>query len=467
MAGKKSREIFKEQLNHMVSTIRTKIMTGEMAIGDYLPSELFLADQYGLSKNSVRRGLAELVEEGLILKQPRVGNQVVSDQPFEKKVLRIGYYPSLINEVHFTDLVGKFEEKHPNVKVRLVALPYDNYREVVRDLFLNDMLDAVSINYKDFQELSGDEELLEEMDYKEEIYPFLQTPFQVDKRQYVMPFVFSPIVLCYNKEHFDQKNMAYPDSGWTWNDALAAADVLMKDKEDEKVCGLYFHPLSMNRWPLFMLQNGVTFQRGSDGEIIFPKAAMLESINMISHTFQRQGLLQTFLSDSNKDAEQLFVEGKTSMIAASYFILNEISRHDIKYDIAPLPYMQDPKTFLLIIGMAVNKHASGKQTAKLFAEFMAGDEAQEAVRIHTLSLPVLKRATVKTGREKVYKPSRYQLFREIIPSYSLFTDLGLDSQELTEIRNEMRFYLSELIDERQFLENVEKKLSRKVAKMKT
>ena len=69
MSGRTNREEFKLKLNKMVSDLRRKIMDGEIVIGEYLPSELILASQYRLSKNSVRKGLEGLVSEGLMSKK--------------------------------------------------------------------------------------------------------------------------------------------------------------------------------------------------------------------------------------------------------------------------------------------------------------------------------------------------------------------------------------------------------------
>jgi len=165
MSGKKSREVFKVQLNKMVSTIRQQILKGDIKIGEYLPSELLLAEQFGLSKNSVRKGLEELVAEGLIVKKSRIGNMVVSTQPFDQIILRVGYYPTLIKDAQFQELIRKFEVENPNIKVQTIALPYDHYQQTVFDFFHNDMIDVVTINFKDFKDFDQlHDSVFEEMD---------------------------------------------------------------------------------------------------------------------------------------------------------------------------------------------------------------------------------------------------------------------------------------------------------------
>jgi multiple sugar transport system substrate-binding protein len=465
MSGKISREEFKVKLNHLLTSLRKQISVGEYKVGEYLPSELILAEQYGLSKNSVRKGLEELVSEGLIVKKSRIGNQVISSQPFDQTILRVGYYPNLLKDAVFQKLIKQFEEENPSVKIQTISLPYDHYQQTVQDFMENEMLDAVTINYKDYSDFDTEfRNVFEPMNKNNSIYPFLQKPFETREYQdevYVRPFVFSPIVLCYNKDHFDASGISYPDSGWKWDEALSAAGRLMNSSKEEGTCGLYFHPLSLNRWPIFLLQNRVAAEYSADGEVAMN--GLLESVNLIRKIFDEQGIMQTFLSDSNKDAETLFVDQKASMIMSSYFSLNEIASHEVSYDIAPLPYLKDPKTLLLIIGLAVNKHSKKKKAAQSFVDFISSEETQERIRIETLSIPAVKKVAERQGGEKVYKPSRYFLFREIIPTFSLYTDLGLYSQELNELRKELRIYLSDLMDDKIFYQRISKNLSKKAS----
>lgn len=58
--------------------IRTWIHSGRLSAGARLPSERSLAQQLGVTHITVRRGLADLVDEGLIVKRPKVGNFVRS-----------------------------------------------------------------------------------------------------------------------------------------------------------------------------------------------------------------------------------------------------------------------------------------------------------------------------------------------------------------------------------------------------
>lgn len=55
-----------------------KIRTGELKVGESLPPEVVLAREYGVAVLTLRRALARLREEGLIVSRPRHGSQVVA-----------------------------------------------------------------------------------------------------------------------------------------------------------------------------------------------------------------------------------------------------------------------------------------------------------------------------------------------------------------------------------------------------
>jgi multiple sugar transport system substrate-binding protein len=468
MSEKTNREEFQAKLEHMISTLRNQIINEEIKVGEYLPSEQSLAHKFNLSKNSVRKGLETLVSEGLIVKKSRVGNLVVSNKPYDQVILRVGYYPSLLKEAKFSEIVKQFEQAHPNIKVQTIALPYTHYHRTVLDFFKNDMIDVVSINYNDFCEFPNPEEIFEPVEYDENIYPFLQKPFEslTENKEFVRPFIFSPIILCYNPKYFKNNNLV-PDSSWRWTDVLRVAKQLTEERAGDRHFGVYFHPLSLNRWPIFLLQNNVYFKKEDNGNVAFDGEKLMESVNIIRQLFVEQDILQTFLSDNDRDAEKLFMQEKVSMIVSSYFSLNEFVEADLDYDIAPLPYLTQPQTLLLIIGFAINKNSRKLGAAKKFVDFLSSASVQSFIRRNTLSIPAVKSEAEKSGDEGIYKPSRFQLFREIIPTYCLYSHLGVTYEELGEMNNELRLYLSGMLSENFFVQRLRSILSKRMKYNKT
>lgn len=65
----------------VASDLRRAIYSGDLGPGAQLPTEAHLQDQYGVSRNTVRLALGELVNEGLVTRAPRRGTIVRDRRP--------------------------------------------------------------------------------------------------------------------------------------------------------------------------------------------------------------------------------------------------------------------------------------------------------------------------------------------------------------------------------------------------
>ncbi|MGW5668064.1 GntR family transcriptional regulator [Micromonospora sp. NPDC003776] len=74
----------------LADLLRNRITSGDLAPGASLPSELRLAQEYGLSRTSVRQAISLLRSEGLVTVQPPRGTFVRSMEPSETVTLRKG-----------------------------------------------------------------------------------------------------------------------------------------------------------------------------------------------------------------------------------------------------------------------------------------------------------------------------------------------------------------------------------------
>ncbi|WP_349408604.1 extracellular solute-binding protein [Pseudalkalibacillus sp. SCS-8] len=452
MVGKLTRDTFKERLEYMITTLRSEIVTGKYPVGDFLPSELAIGKRFQLSKNSVRKGLDELVKEGLIVKKSRVGTVVSSNVSSTCTTLRVGYYPSLVKEVNLFELVEAFKKKYPSIGVQLVALPYEKYAQVVVDYIENDMIDVITINHQHFVEMGTDIEKLELMERDESIYSFLNAPFSQLGGQLVQPLTFSPVILCYNRSIFAQHQIGEPDSSWQWEKVTKIAEDLEKRTNGE-LFGFYFHPMSVNRWPIFLMQSEISKKMAD----YFDQTSLLRAFEVGKIIFNERKVGMNLLSDSDSDAERLFKDEKVAMIMATYFSLNHFKDGDLDYDIAPLPYSDEAKTLLLIIGLAINKQSRNRHAARVFINYLKGEEVQRRIYNETLSIPVLKKVAEEEDREDMslfHRPRRYHLFREIIPTYRLFNDLELSTQQMGQFKDRLRLYWSGLIRGEEFYHQI-------------
>lgn len=454
--GKTSRTTFHTRLNEMVKQLRDQIRGGDYRPGDYLPSETSLVKQYKLSNKSVRKGLEQLIRDGLVVKINRIGSQVteLAADTGTMVTLIFGCHSSIERDIHLSVLLDDFHNLHPSIRVRTVRLVSGDYRGTAREYLQNESLDLFTINNMDFMfSVDNDStQLLEPLDPDPGCYGFANDVFLSGEKLLARPIVFSPILLAYNRDHFREAGVPEPDGSWTWDEALRHAAALTVPGKRH---GLYFHLMSDNRWPAFLLQSGMRFEPDESGVVQLKGTRMMASIRLCKQIVTDSSLFPTYMSENNDDVNELFMQGKVSMIMTNYMTLNEIKHSDIDYDISPLPYLFEPRSLLNVIGVAVNKASLVKEAAKLLADYLASPRAQQIIRQRTLSLPARKQvaeAPIDPTVDAMNRPSRYFLFREIMFSYRLHRELNLPIRALPQFRQLLKKYWADLITEEELYE---------------
>lgn len=450
MSRKTKQSVWRAKLDAMINGIRDDVEGGKRNDGDFLPSELELAEQYGISKHSVRKGLDLLVEQGYVLKIPRIGNKVTRPNQKPATVLRLGYYPSMWRQAALSELVDLYRERHPERGVETIPIPFDfDDPHLMRHYLESGLIDVAMFNQLSFGEVAESgrlKELLEPLEPSSELYPFLLPAFQADGLLHALPLVFSPVVLGYNTDHFRQNDVPEPDSSWTWSELLRVAEQI--GRENKRV-GFYYHALSDNRWPIFLLQSGEASFAGGGGKPDFASPAVREAIRTSRDVLSEQGLT-SFLSQSDKETEELFRSGNITMIMTTYFGLNFFTDVPFRFDIAPLPALQTNHTLNLVVGLAVSAKSACKEEAKQLVYELASLDYQNVIRRRTLSIPAHKKAAERGADPDrptlPCEPSRFMLYREIIRSFRLHSDLPLSGDDLKRMRGELKLYWAGVID---------------------
>lgn len=458
MSGKIGRKHFRERLEQMIGELRSDIVSGKLPPGKYLPSEKDLERIFELSNQSVRKGLDVLVQEKLIEKIPRIGNRVAAPSAGQRTVVKFGYHSTSDNDLGIVRLLELFHERYPHIQVQPVALPTSKYCAFVKEQMEADLLDVVTINDINLQEFVqfGADSLLEPIDVHPDTYPFLQPLLAETDRPLVQPLIFSPVIVCYNRDHLRERDMPEPDSGWSWEELLRYARSLAVQGQR---FGFYFHLLMRNRWPIFLLQNGVAFSTDASGEYRVDDELLIDSLQIGKRLLGMADAFPIMLSASDADAEELFLAGKVSMIMTTYFALNELRQANFQFDVAPIPHTREFRTLLVMIGVAVNRRSGRQEAARLLVEFLRSFDTQLHIRRHTLSIPANRRAAEWSGEEAMYRPSRFGMYREIVPSYRTIGDLKLSYRQLSAVQKEVKLYWTGLLNERDLCRGVERALT--------
>lgn len=448
MEDRPSRKQFKARLELMVRELRQDILSGKYLPGTPLPSEVVLVEQYALSNNSVRKGLDLLVQEGLIIKKHRIGSIVANPQQ-SKITITLGCSPSIERDISLSRILEMFHKAHPAIQVNAVTITSPdsfNYLKTAQTYLEHGIIDVMTINNINFQEISEHDctHLFEPLMPQINMYPFLNETFTYEGQLFVQPLAFSPTVLAFNKSHFREAGLLEPDSSWTWDYLIRMAKKLTSEDRH----ALFFHVLSENRWPVFLLQSGISMADSASGNKAFINPELLDSIQLMRQLINDRDVFAPYLSSHSNDAEKLMRQGKISMTVQNYFSMNEFKNTDIEYDISPLPFMHTPTTLTHIIGMGVNRKSAVKDAAKILVRYFASKQAQQAIRDLTLSIPGIKpiAETAPSSNSRLNRPASYSLFKEIIPTFRTHRDLGLTVRGFKKMGDILKLFLSGMMD---------------------
>lgn len=501
MKEKQTRPSSRSRVEQMVQTLREEIMAGSRRPGSFLPSEIELCEQYELSNNTIRKGLDRLVAEGFVEKVPRIGTRVLEMAREEKTTIKFGFSP-MLREIQMAKLLEMFHREHPGIRVLPIQISYPARGDRTALNGLLESVDVLLVNPYNFEQLMGTGEptaedgrvamsgwaaenewvagngragenrrvaengraaedgrptendpaadaeqtspVFEPVPFKEGLYPFLTEPFTRAGVLYAQPFVFTPVILCYNKEHFRECQVPEPDSSWTWQDVKQAGIRLAKGRDR---FGLYFQVPNLNRFPLFLLQNGVVFEKDKQGTYNMLDPKIVESLQALMELIGDPALFPfaSCLSQDEGDEQALFLSQKVSMVLSTYDRLYEYRDAPFAYDIAPVPYLREPRTLLHTVSLAVSSQSRQKRAARRFVDYMLSYEAQLEIRKATMRIPALKLAAEWTGEEPLRnRPSRFFMYRDIIPTFRSYTSLRLPVDGLMKMLAELKFHWSGL-----------------------
>lgn len=455
MRRRPTKEQFQQQLQQMVQTIRDDILAGVYPAGDYLPSEKTLVSRFGMSNNSIRIGLEQLVEEGWIEKVARVGNRVAPGRPPVKLKLLCNEMP--LRNLKLRQLLDGFHKKYPWITVETTVaaglLGLGSKEEPIPG-------DVVLLTSYQFQQAAeeGKTVWLEETAENPAIYPQVNALYRHKDVMYMQPLIFSPIMLCYNKSHFRESGLLEPDGSWRWDDLIRHAELLSDGKSRYGFC---FHIPDGNRWPVFLLQSMERFEWDENGKLKDLRGSkLMESIQICKRIILNAKAFPRYLSESNDDIDRMFMEGKVSMTLTSYMALNGLIDSGLEYDVSPMPFIREMRTLGIALGAGVLRQSGRKEEAALLVDYLTSVEGQTFIRTNTMSVPSVGNLPGPPENGGMYRPSRAMMYREILSSLRTHGELNVSLQTLYGIGNLLKGYWADLIDEEELCSRLSDQLSK-------
>lgn len=442
MRKRPTREEFDKQVLIFVKQLQLEMITGKYDVGKYLPSEKSLGQRFEISDHSVRKGLEILVKEGWIKKIPSVGNRIVTSRPLVKISLSCNKVTE--RNLALYKLLEDFQQLYPWITIELrIHDGISEFDDVDTGINATDIVILDDYQFQQIKERNLEHQLLPLLT-KECVYPKLNSLFSKRDQLYLQPVVFSPLVLCYHRHHFRERNIPEPDGSWTWEDLIRNAEQLSNDKGRY---GFGFHMHSLYRWPLFLLQGGESFQWTESNIQDIRRTTLLKSVRLSKEILHNRKAFPLYFSESDNDVDRMFLEGKLSMTLNTYTGLNGWIGQVEDYDISPVPYINAMRTLMVSLGVGITSTSIRQEEATLFVDYMASARAQSLIFKHTLSIPCLSTLPMEIKDKEMFVPDHYFQFRETMQSMHTLSDLNISTQQMIKLANLLKQYWANMIDE--------------------
>ncbi|WLR49092.1 sugar ABC transporter substrate-binding protein [Halobacillus litoralis] len=170
--------------------------------------------------------------------------------------ITLGFYSSGSADEKMNELIQKFEEEHPDIKVKTQNAPYQQFFQkldtqiaggTAPDVWLSD-----GVFVQKYAERGAAKDLTEWIneDLEKDEYYGLDFNKDSDGKYWGVPQGIQIGALFYNKDMFDQAGVEYPDESWTWEDLKEAGAKLTIDTDGMKADDASFKPDSVKQYGL-------------------------------------------------------------------------------------------------------------------------------------------------------------------------------------------------------------------------
>lgn len=308
----------------------------------------------------------------------------------------------------YEEVIAGFEAGHTNIDVEAIYTPgrEDFQTKLSTSFAAGNPPDVFLINYRRFGQyaargalepvgplLNQSETLQEEDFYKQTLDAFRYRGGELT----CVPQNISSLVVYYNRDLFEANGVPLPETGWTWDEFIAAAEALTYDRDSDglnEVYGVAVDPSFIRYAP---------FIWGAGGEIVDnienPTTLTLDTPEaragieaLISLGYTDHGVVPNESEALAEDDESRFLRGGAAMLLQSRRVVPTLREiEDFTWDVAPLPEgPAGPATVLHSDAFCVAADTENPEAAWQFIEYAAGVEGQTILAYTGRTVPSLK-----------------------------------------------------------------------------
>lgn len=311
-------------------------------------------------------------------------------------------------------ILENFETENPDIKIDFMHIP-QNYFQKIHLLFAsNTAPDVIFINnlYLPVYANAGLlEDLTESRAADGNFYPKALQALSYNGKLYAIPRDVSNLVVYYNKDLFDKKNIPYPNKNTTLDEFLKLA-VKLTDKD---IFGISFEEEPLFYLPYLMSEGGGILSDDLKTDILNTPESM-RAIDFYANLRKKYHVSPTRSESASATMAQMFLQEKLAMhISGRWLVPKYRESAEFDWDITQFP--KGTKGSIVPLdasGWAISAKSDKKEEAMRLIKYLSSKESLEKFSESGLIVP----ARIDAANSKYFldnkKPQNAQIFLDVI-----------------------------------------------------
>lgn len=378
-------------------------------------------------------------------------SRVVLGQSNETGTIRILMNGGDADLTNTNNAVARFKKKYPNFNVTVDMDPIstgwgDYVTKVLAEFASNTQHDIYGTAIETFQTFAsrGVMEPIDDFVAKNPNYsdfaPALFADCKYKGKTYFVPTSWNNIMINYNRDLFQKAGVAFPKSGWTWDDFREIAKKLtVKDSSNNVVQWGYEVPnqnFFIQPW-FFSNGTGLLNDDWTASNMLDPKVA--ESLQFLHDLIHVDGVSPI---PGNDTMDNQFLAGQVAMISRGHWIVPNVKNAGVNMDVAIPPAKANDYTVVGFGAIGIAKGAQNMDAVQAMVAELTGPELEADVAKSGSSVPGSK--TAAELPEYLAFPPSAPLYYQTLP-HTKAVPSPANFQEVEKII--IRYYTAMMSDE--------------------
>lgn len=313
-------------------------------------------------------------------------------------VVRVGTWESGDALEPWNNAIAAFHEEYPDIEVKLEPVPQEYGTKLLAQMAAGTAPDVYQVGDGDVARfvregivepldpyINGDNPLDMSL-----FFPAVAEFGQIGGETYLLTKDYSPLVLYYNKDIFDEAGVPYPTEDWTWDDLLDAAQKLTtEDRWGIQLPGHWGDWLWHRGIQPLLVQNGASLisEDGTMVEGYMNSEKTVEALQWYVDLFLKHKVAPTREDVDSYAGVDLFANGIVAMVWTGRWPLKDWKAIEgFNFGTAGLPAGPVGKgNALCWAGFAINSASQNKEAAWTFLKYIAAGEGAKEFANYALS----------------------------------------------------------------------------------